>query len=429
MTHALEQSGLRRSFVVQLANKLFPLKVANRLRRVKRAYEKRGRPMMVPLDRLLMAGERGIPSAKYATLIGDLLRPSTPIAKSPHVKFLQQYLKIGDAIFHADVFEHTEYYRNAAECMELVGYFFEVKCREDIWRVAKDFVAHFNNCKQNGNPLVQRPEHTPPGIPVRVRPILHSECFQIIDGQHRCAIAYVRGEKEIRVLCEEPPVLTPLQQRLLDVMWTKGRRDLYQPIESPELEHGWVVIRRCTDRLAMMERFLQQNGLLPRSSSTYLDVGSSYGWFVAQMGKLGFDARGVERDPIAISLGPLVYGLRADQVARADCGRFLRECGRPFEVTSCFSLLHHFALGRAGIAASEFMRLLDKVTGQVLFLDTGQSNEEWFRERLSEWDLDFIEWWIKEHSAFTKIHRVGVDEDRVAPFEKNYSRTLFACTR
>ena len=60
---------------------------------------------------------------------------------------------------------------------------------------------------------------------------------------------------------------------------------------------------------------------------------------------------------------------------------------------------------------------------------TGQNHEAWCSKSLPEWNADYIEEWLKHNTSFRSIHRLGVDEDSVPPFEKNYSRMLFACLR
>ena len=271
--------------------------------------------------------------------------------------------------------------------------------------------------------------HSKSNDPIRVRPIRYSDCYQIIDGHHRLAIAHARGKTAARVRVHSPAVLTPLQSLLLDVLWQNGRRELYQPIDSPELKKGWSLVRRCSDRFAKMRGFLETQGLLPPTLRTYLDIGSSYGWFVSAMKELGFDAHGVERDPFAIAVGSIVYGIETGRCVRSDCVRFLEEGHPRYDVTSCFSVLHHFALGRGAIGPEEFIRLIDRATDKVLFFDTGQNNEAWFRRSLPEWNPDYIESWLAANTTFTRFHRLGIDEDAAPPFHENYKRMLFACTR
>ena len=280
------------------------------------------RTSRLPLGSLLMAGELGIPAAKYAALTGNLLRPSTPIGRSPHAALLRASQDAGDELFRPDVFEQTGYYRNAVDCIELFGHYFDVTRRENVVRLAREFVDRFRNGDRAPPRQLMHPDHTPPGRPVIVQPIRYSDCYEIVDGQHRCAMACARGQEEIDAVVEGEAVLTPLQERLLDVLWTDGRRLLQQPVDSPEVAGYWTPVRRCTDRFAMMARFLGTAGITMRGS-TFLDIASSYGWFLAEMRKLGFEVQGIERDPVALSLGELVYGIPRDRVTRGDGARIL----------------------------------------------------------------------------------------------------------
>jgi hypothetical protein len=251
---------------------------------------------------------------------------------------------------------------------------------------------------------------------------------------HRVAIACVRGEKTYQVCVIPPSVLTPIQQLILDNVFIRGdAREYYQPIDAPELSDQWKLIRRCRDRFGMMSRFLEEHDLMPPACTTYLDIACSYGWFVKEFGRLGFDAYGGgEIDWAACEIGRRIYGLRKDQVIRSEVVRFLKNNVRRYDVVSCLSLVHHFIIGlpyRASISAEEMLSLIDRATKTVLFFDMGEEHEAWFRDRLSGWEPDHIEQWLRKNTSFTQIYRLGVDQDNVPPFENNYGRTLFACMR
>jgi len=404
-----------------------PMKIVRRVRNRLARRLRQPRMCVARLDRLLIGQENGIPAERWARMVGNLLRPSAPLSKSPHVKLLEEYLSKGDTLFEPEHISHTDYFRNALQSVDIVGRYFDAKSEDQIVQVARRFVDTFRGIDQTGCP--RQYGQSSPDDPIRVRPIAHSDHYQIIDGHHRLAIAYVRGEQQALVRPEGEPVLTPLQSLLLDVLWLNGRRELYQPVDAPELKASWVLVRKCSDRLTQMLKFLKDQGLDSATSPTYLDIASSYGWFVSEMSKLGYDAYGVERDPIASSIGPVVYNLPFNRIFRSDCVRFFRQNQRKFDVTSCFSLLHHFAMGNGSVPPEEFIRLVDRITGKVLFLDTGQNHESWYKSLLPEWDADFIDDWIRKHTSFRHIHRLGVDEDAVPPFQENFGRMLFACTR
>jgi hypothetical protein len=262
-----------------------------------------------------------------------------------------------------------------------------------------------------------------------VRPIRHSDCFLVVDGHDQLRAAYARGQTALRVRVGRVATWTPLQEELLGMNWLEGRRELYQPVDAPEIKHGdWQLVRRCDDRFTLMRDFLRDRDLLPPHTSTYLDVGASYGWFVGRMQELGFDAYGIELDERAPRLAQSLYSVPADHIRVGDCAEEL--CRRPpADVVSCLSVMHHFALGRGSCSADEFLDRLARVTGRVLFFDTGEGHEIWLRRELADWTPGRIEEWLAAHPAFAEVVSLGTDTDDTGPFAGNYGRTLFACVR
>lgn len=381
----------------------------------------------LPIESLLMGGEGGLPSATYARLTKDPLRPSTPISQSPHVNFLEMYDKIGEKIFTPSVLEKTPYYLNALKCIELCGHYFGHTQPKGIHFQARTFADFFN-----GAPIPsERPGRSSVGSPVEVCPIpLSGGCFEVIDGQHRLSLAWTKGRSTYPcIVALSETAFTPLQQLILDSTWTKGRHELYQPIDFPELKADWKLVRKCTDRIDMMKNWLSINGLKRGDGRTYVDIGSSYGWFVSEFIKLGFSSIGIERDPASNEIGRLAFGLDQECLVQDDIVRFLSQQNKKFDVVSCFSVLHHFILRPQSISAEKFIKLVDDITETVLFLDTGESHEEWFAESLPQWTVHHIEHWITSNTTFTSVKALGKDKDGIGIFEKNYGRTLFVCTR
>ena len=178
--------------------------------------------------------------------------------------------------------------------------------------------------------------------------------------------------------------------------------------------------------MALIDEFLERQG--PRTGS-YLDVGCSYGWFVAQMSKRGFKASGVDRDISAAAVGQVVYGLDPSAFTMDDLTNVLRQPDRRYDIVSCFSVLHHYALGKGQVSAVEFIRQLDTITGSVLFLDTGENHERWFKDSLKDWDAQFIERWLGENTTFRTVQLLGADQDGHGKYQGQYGRHLFACYR
>jgi 2-polyprenyl-3-methyl-5-hydroxy-6-metoxy-1,4-benzoquinol methylase len=383
--------------------------------------------IVVPIENLLRGGENGIRAYKYAEITNDFLRPSTPISDGPHVELLRLYNDIGDKIIEKEIFIETPYYKNALTSMSLCGSQFYSN-PSYIVKVAKRFIRQYNG--EDLSKLPRQPGQSAPDIPIIVRSIKESSYYEVIDGNHRIARAYMQGKKHVKVtLIDDDEVYTPLQRLLLDVMWTDKRKWLYQPVHAPELKENWTLIRKSTDRLDKINSFLKEKRLLPPVSKSYLDVGSSYGWFVSKMDQAGFESYGLEKDYIAISLGIQIYGLKQRQIINSNLELFLKGTSDTFDVVSLLSVLHHFARSQDSINPEEIIKMIDKVTKKVLFFETGQSHEKAFGEELSKWTDDYIMDWLKENTTFKHIINLGKDNDCIPPFEDYYNRTLFACVR
>ena len=376
----------------------------------------------VALDRLLLGLQNRTPADEYAEFIGDLRWPSTPVGSGPHADLLraaeQQELTDEEVLA-------SRYADMARDCIRLRGFFFSAVDDAGILAAAREYIDRHLGRAQGEVP---GPHQSAADSPVRVAPISGSDCYQILDGHHRVASALVKGQTSVSVQVRWLPVRTPLQQMLEQMSWTAGERQLYQPVDSPELT-AWVPVRRCTDRLEKMRRLLEERPLLKDGRPSYLDVASCYRWFPAQLQEIGFDAAGIERDERGGLIASTAYGLDPEQITIGDAVDFLRDAEDGWDVVSCFSLLHHFVLGRAKVGAEELVRLLDSRTRAVLFLDTGQDNEAWFNESLAGWDPAHVAAFLREHTTFDEIIDLGPDEDAVPPYENQYRRHLFACVR
>lgn len=391
-----------------------------------RRFHHRQRKMRVPFSQLVQGGESGIPGQKYARLIGDFMRTSRPVADWPHVEFLRDYSRLGEKVFERGTLENTRYFQNAKTAIEFTGSYFEARSYAQIDAVCRNFAARLTGKPNGFIAWSEKDGHSPRNQRIRVVRLLESDHFMTVDGHHRVSLAFLAGDSDVEVMVESPPQLTAAQELLRDVLWQQGRSELYQPVDVPECSR-WQLVRKCTDRYHRVQTFLHEQGI--GKGSSYLDVGSSYGWFVREAIRDGLIAHGVERDPLAIAVGEKLYGLPAERFTRAECSEFLKGCARTWDAVSCFSVLHHFALGKGSVPANEFIRLLDNVTGKVLLFDTGESHEAWFKNSLSQWNADFIEKWVATNTSFKTIIRLGRDDDNVGAFQGNYNRMLFACLR
>nr|WP_269091041.1 class I SAM-dependent methyltransferase [Actinopolymorpha cephalotaxi] len=442
----------------------------------------------VPLDRLLLGIQDGVPATTYAAEFDDLLWASTPIARGPHAGLLRlaaDHRAHGDGELTDEAILASPYAEHARRCLRLTGRYFWATDERGVVEVARSFLARASvtdpsedvpspvavgtavgtavatggaategaagpvpttgsaveaaagpSADDGGGEEEEEEEPVRAGQsgasdPVLVAPIRDSDCFQVLDGHHRLALLAHRGAESASVKVKRVPVTTPLQDLLGQMSWIGGKKELYQPIDAPELQRSWTTVRRCTDRLSMMERRLAAEGV-DGPGHSYLDVACCYGWFVHQLGQRGFAAEGIERDPLAPRLAAGIYGLDPARITTGDAVDFLRaarDAGRTWDVVSCFSLLHHFVLGRASVSAEELAGLLDSVTGRVLFLDTGQEHEAWFARSLRGWDTEHVARFLTTHTGFDRVVDLGPDEDAVAPYADNYGRHLFAGIR
>jgi hypothetical protein len=390
-----------------------------------KALLRRPRPLRVPVDSLLLGAQVGVPADRVAEILDDPLWPSTRVVDGPHTQLLRLADERGDALADDDIIG-SAYGRMALRCIDARGSYFGVTDNNGVIALARDYIGRYRGAGFAGGAAADyRSRDTDP---ILVAPIKASECYQVLDGHHRVALAAARGEQYVEVTAKWMWVTTPLQDLLGQMSWLEGSRELYQPVDAPELRKSWPRVRRCTDRRDKMLAFLGERNLLPPTSATYLDVASCYGWFVNEMTTAGFDGRGIERDPLGPRLGNIVYGLPERLIRVGNAEELLRDEPRT-DVVSCFSLLHHFVLGRASVDAAELVRLLDRVTARVLFLDTGEGHEAWFRESLAGWDAAKVESFLREHGTFDEIVNLGPDCDAIPPYENNYGRHLFACVR
>jgi O-antigen/teichoic acid export membrane protein len=381
----------------------------------------------IRVDACLRGGDNGVPAATFARMIGDIRRASAPISEWPHAKLLRQFDSIGDAIWEQETFKNTDYFRNAALNIEIFGNYHSAVTPEQIEWGARRFICTYSGQGEMLPPQEGETFKAHSFEHIAVHPVKDSACYQVHEGHHRLAIAYMKGVREVPGLILKPAVATPIQDLLLEVLWLKGRRELYQPINSPEVAE-WILVRRCSDRLAKMTEFLNAEGLMPPAGKSYLDVACSYGWFVSEMAKIGFQAEGMDRDPMALSVGKVMYELRPEQIHRADAVTFLRTLQEKYDVASCFSLAHHYILNRMNTSAEDLLHLMDAATRYVMFFDMGQSHE-YSGDKLKGWDADHIHRWLEANTTFTRIVRLGPDEDAVPPNQHNFGRMLFACLR
>lgn len=319
----------------------------------------------VSLANLLLGDENGVPAADFARAVGDLARPSTPIGRWPHALLLHEFAGADPARLDDGTLAATPYAANARQIVAATGDYFGARTDEEILRLARHFLARAAGAAD----AEQRPGANRKGRPVRVRPVRDSACHQVIDGHHRLALAHHAGTQAAEVAVEWRAVHTPLQLAFRAV---SGRHapQLDQPVDLPELA-GWPVDRPCHAQLEDMLGFLARAGI-PAAGATYLDVGARYGWFVAEMAALGFDATGIERHPLGAEVALAAYGLDRVRMQTGDLAARLHDRTGPVDVVSFFD--------RPSGAPPALAPLLAATAGTVLFVDDTAAWRGWVRD-------------------------------------------------
>jgi hypothetical protein len=370
---------------------------------------------VVSTDRLLLGLQNGTPAAEFAARFDDPMWPSTRVADGPHARLLRmsEQRELSDSDILA-----SDYALLGRRCIELRGFFFWATDDGGIVEVARNFIARYRGAPA-GPP---RAHQSAADSPLRVAPIADSDCFQALDGHHRLALAIVKGARQAAVRQKWVPVRTPLQQ-LVERAAGRGH-ELAQPVDAPELERSWVVRRPCTDRLEKMTQLLGRQGLVA-SQSGYLDIGSRYGWFVAQLGAAGYAAEGVDRDAARQAVGRAAYRLNAAQLHSSDAAEFLRAGSRSWDVVSCMGLLGK-TTGHGGPShAPDLLRLLDAATKRVLFLETSQLQAQ---GAAGQWeDPSRLADLVRRSTGFTDVVDLGPTDSAVDAGPPGPS--LIACLR
>ena len=386
----------------------------------------------VPVEALLCGAQAGRPLERWVEETGEESRASLRLVDSPYVSFLRS-VRARPAGLDDDAFlRDTDYYRMAKRCAEHVGKWFGAREDAGILERVRTFGHMLPELSGDAGPELRSlggeglQGRSTRGEPLQVFAVRDSRCRELQDGHHRAALAVMAGHDAVdaRVLGSK---WSYLQRLVLQGVQTRGRKEMYQPLPAPEMDGDWKLVRRCSDRFAMMRRFLEERGIAGDGRRS-LDLASSYGWFVSAFRDLGFSAHGVERDEVAVRVGRVGYRLAPDSVRVMSLERFLRGNEERFDVVLFLSILHHFVIGRESGAATELIRLVDRACSGVLFFDTGEEHEGWMAGKLPGWNADFVERWLRENTTFDEIVRLGTDED-VVTFPGNYGRTLFACIR
>lgn len=383
----------------------------------------------IPVDKILQGGEHGLSGIQLSRHTGNIKRTSESVKNLPHVELIESYFQHKDDFFSSGMFLRTKYYQNAMECINLFGRYFTATNREEVLSIAKNFLKKMDsNIKVDDLPKSDF-FSSDSGFPV-VYPIKYSDCYQLHDGNHRVAMAIYNKESHVKVRVVNRTQLTNLQQLLLDVGWNVNKRDLYQPLSSPEISHKyWNQIRSCSDRLQLMLSFLKDDRPALAGAKTYIDLACNLGWFVKAMHDQGFDAHGLEIDTPSRKIAKFFLGIDERKIFSGSVQEFFEGNCNSYDYVSCFSFAHHVLIRSGEAGFKKFMTNVSGVVNKVLFFEMGDCEEAWFKNSLAGWNKTRIKDWLANSGLFSEVIVLGVDRDRVGSFKKNYGRALFACVK
>jgi hypothetical protein len=313
---------------------------------------------------------------------------STPISEWPHVKFLNLYNEIGDDIFLDSTFYETAYFKNAWECISRYHNFTWCRTKEDVKKAAKHFALSSKDEALASQSVLPGNGQLDPvssqDMPVIVRRIKDSDCFQSCDGHHRLAKCYVSGERTIEGHINVwPRVHTPVQELVMAVDRNNGMLRCIQPLPScPELA-SWPQLLDCEGRLAHISKIMDKK-CIPRQVPACFDTNCAYGWFVKALSDRGVDAVGMERDRASCELGWLVLNVPKKAMLRGDSVSHLESNSTTYDFMLCFDELHHYYRDERSMSAEDYLTLLVSRTAKVLFVDC-PADDTTLSEQITAW--------------------------------------------
>jgi SAM-dependent methyltransferase len=379
--------------------------------------------MRVDPSLLLVGAQGGHDAVAFASATGLLGLGSTPMDRSPHVGLLHDAIECGRPLTD-DELRASAYWAFAHRVAEIDGSWFGARSDSEYLDVTRNFI----DWALERSPRVTGSAGTRFEDNILVAAISGSPMFQIIDGHHRVAKAIARGDTSLRVDRTWLGTETPLQRRLLRLNANERRlKTLRQPVPARDVETGWLVASDCTDRLLRMVHFLEQlpdDDVPPR---TYLDVGSSYGWYLGKMKQFGFSVLGVEPEAGAVEVGTSFYEIEPDEVVVGEPIEFVERMTGSFDVVSCFGLLSAFDGSSGRDEAGRLIKAMDGVVDRVLFVDSDE--DPTYAALPPGANPASLTRLILDTTSFRQAVDLGDNHDPVGPWSASTSSRLIALVR
>lgn len=316
----------------------------------------------IPLNRLLIGRQCGIPLEQWVKNTGDHSRISTLLQDSPYVALLSEIDSDPTLLQDKARLLETPYYRMAEIGRQYTGNFMGKSDQDAILDWMREFYAFYTAARTETefhSDIFQDEGHSAATDPVQVFKIRDSDCYEIIDGHHRCAIAFQCGR--ITIPAEIAGSDSTYLQRLIFRARGDKKTILDQPIEAPEVEK-WPVTADCRAILALKCRFLRERSML-LAGTTYLDIPCGFGYSLKTFKQEGLHVFGVDPDETVLQITKIVHGIAPDECCLQEISDFLAHTENTFEIVSCNLPLELSQPESTGILAG-----LDKITEKVLFL-------------------------------------------------------------
>jgi SAM-dependent methyltransferase len=373
----------------------------------------------IPVSRLLMGGQAGLDSSGFARALGTLRYGSTPLDRSPHVELLRLAGRTDRRLTDEEV-RATAFFEFARRLADTWGDYFGAESDDEIIEMARNFADWSQGLasRDTGNSGSRLGDH------VLVAKVPGGSMYQVMDGHHRLAVAIADGATTVEVHRTWLSTETALQHRLWERgEGSRGTGSLSEPMTARELG-GWRVARNCQDRLVRIVRLADHDALGATEAPSFLDVGSGYGWYLAELKRLGWRVRGIDRDGFGAEVATALRGLSADDFVVGEWASAAESMHESFDVVSCLGLGEALSASQDEGAAARLLHALDRRTGRFLIADAPSNDLDRTRARAEPFDA-----LVLSSTSFTTVVDLDLIEDPVAPGQPRRSTRLVAFSR
>jgi hypothetical protein len=167
-------------------------------------------------------------------------------------------------------------------------------------------------------------------------------------------------------------------------------KTIYQPIP-------WLGINTGARGIPTVMRWQALSDQLDGNILTATDIGCNVGYFVFRMAEKGIKCLGLDSAPFAIYLSKVIKATCGFRDTKFVCTKLsptnISEL-KSSDVMVCLSVYHHFVVHFGKEDAKDMMKELLRKTNNILFFETGQSEETYmgWAKKLPDMGNDSAEW-------------------------------------